>query len=129
PPRDIPLAEARALIDRALAKAQDLGVRGAIAVVGSSGVLVSASRMDRGGAGGMERAHSKAWIAATQQMPSLVHLDRMRTLPAPMSSGFVACSPEAIFPGAGGMPIEGGGIAASGATVGPFVDYPGADRR
>src|SRR6201985_267989 len=91
--RDIPLAEARALIDRAIAKAQDLGVRGAVAVVGASGVLVSASRMDRGGTGGMGRARSKAWIAATQQLPSLVHLERMRTLPDPMVRGFVACSP------------------------------------
>src|SRR3954469_19640478 len=144
---DIEHAAARSLIARAIDKAEDLGVRGAIAVVGGSGSLVSASRMDRGGAGGMARARSKAWIAATQQMPSLVHLDRMRTLPAPMATGFVACSPEAVFPGAGGMPIgegggvagsragggmpiaERGGIAPSGATVGPFVDYPGADRR
>jgi uncharacterized protein GlcG (DUF336 family) len=132
---DVSLAEARALIARGIDKAEDLGVRGAIAVVGASGVLVSASRMDRGGAGGMARARSKAWIAATQQMPSLVHLDRMRTLPAAMVTGFVACSPEAAFPGAGGMPIHDGGgavvgaLAASGATVGPFVDYPGADRR
>src|SRR3954451_6912905 len=132
---DIALADARALIARAIAKAEDLGVRGAVAVVGASGVLVSASRMDRGGAGGMARARSKAWIAATQQMRSLVHLDRMRTLPSPMVSGFVACSPEAVFPGAGGMPIADAagevvaGIAASGATVGPFVAYPGADPR
>src|SRR4051812_10349752 len=126
---DIALTDARALIERTVDKAQDIGVRGAVVVVGSSGVLVSASRMDRGGAGGMARARSKAWIAARQQMPSLVHLDRMRTLPAPMSAGFVICSPEAAFPGAGGMPLEGGGIAASGATVGPFVTYPGADPR
>ena len=89
---DIALADARELIARAVAKAEHLGVRGAVAVVGASGVLVSASRMDRGGAGGMARARSKAWIAATQQMPSLVHLDRMRTLPPPMVSGFVVCS-------------------------------------
>jgi uncharacterized protein GlcG (DUF336 family) len=133
--QDMPLAEARALIARAIDKAQDIGVRGAVVVVGGSGVLISASRMDRGGTGGMARARSKAWIAATQQLPSVVHLGRMRTLPAPMVTGFVACSPEAIFPGAGGMPITGddgsvvAGIAASGATVGPFVDYPGADRR
>src|SRR3954470_23228701 len=132
---DMSLEAARILIARAIDKAEDLGVRGAVAVVGASGVLVSASRMDRGGAGGMARAGSKAWIAATQQMPSLVHLDRMRTLPAPMVQGFVACSPEAVFPGAGGMPIADadgvlvGGVAASGATVGPFVDYPGADPR
>src|ERR1700743_825106 len=90
--------------------------------------------MDRGGAGGMARARSKAWIAATQQMPSLVHLGRMRTLPAPLATGFVACSPEAAFPGAWGRRVlaDGaviGAIAASGATVGPFVDYPGASKR
>jgi uncharacterized protein GlcG (DUF336 family) len=133
--RDLSHAAARALIARAIDKAEDLGVRGAVAVVGASGVLISASRMDRGGAGGMARARSKAWIAATQQLPSLEHLTRMRTLPSPMVTGFVACSPEAVFPGAGGMPITDGdgavvaGISASGATVGPFVTYPGADRR
>jgi len=126
---DITLEDARALIERAVDKAADLGVRGAVVVVGESGALVSASRMDGGGAGGMGRARSKAWIAATQRLPSLAHLDRMRTLPAPMSTGFVAVSPEAAFPGAGGMPIAGGGIAASGATIGPFCVYPGADPR
>jgi uncharacterized protein GlcG (DUF336 family) len=133
--RDLPLADARALIERGIAKAQDLGVRGAIAVVGASGVLVSASRMDRGGTAGMARARSKAWIAATQQMPSVEHLRRMTTLPFPMERGFVGTAPEAVFPGAGGMPIRGddgavvAGIAASGATVGPFVAYEGADPR
>jgi uncharacterized protein GlcG (DUF336 family) len=83
----------------------------------------------------MARARSKAWIAATQQMPSVEHLRRMTTLPFPMERGFVGTAPEAVFPGAGGMPIrdEGGavvaGIAASGATVGPFVAYEGADPR
>ena len=92
---DIALDDARALVTRAIDNAEDIGVRGAVAVVGGSGVLVSASRMDRGGTGGMARARSKAWIAATQQMPSVVHLGRMSTLPAPMVTGFAACSPEA----------------------------------
>ncbi len=135
---DIPLVQARQLIARAIDKAADVGVRGAFAVVGGSGVLVSASRMDRGGAGGMARARSKAWISATQQIPSTEHHLRMATLPAPIAAGFVACSPEAIFPGAGGIPIFDddpahpvvvGGFSASGATVGPFVDIPGIDRR
>jgi uncharacterized protein GlcG (DUF336 family) len=125
--RDIPLAEARALIERAIDKAEGLGLRGAVAVAGGSGVLVSASRMDRSGAGGMARARSKAWIAATQQVPSTEHLRRMTTIAAPVAQGFVSCSPEANFPGAGGMPISSGeevigGIAASGAAVSPF--YP-----
>jgi uncharacterized protein GlcG (DUF336 family) len=131
---DISLGEARRLIGRAIDKAAHMGVRGAFAVVGGSGVLVSASCMDRGGAGGMARARSKAWISATQQIPSTEHHLRMATLPAPIAAGFVACSPEAMFPGAGGMPVREngvviGGFSASGATIGPFVDIPGIDRR
>src|SRR5215470_6662772 len=106
--QDIALDEARRLIARAIDKAADLGVRGAVTVVGASGVLVSGSRMDHGGTTSMGRARSKAWIAATQQLPSLVHLDRMRTLPPVMASGFSAVAPEAIFPGAGGMPLYDG---------------------
>ena len=125
-PVDVPLAEARALVRRAVDKAEQLGLRGAIAVVGASGALVTASRLDHGGPGGMSRARSKAWISATQQIPSAEHLHRMTTLPAPIGQGFVTASPEALFPGAGGLPIRDGeavigGISASGATVGPFL--------
>jgi uncharacterized protein GlcG (DUF336 family) len=125
-PRDLPLAEARALIGRAVDKAEQLGLRGGLAVVGASGALVSASRLDHGGPGGMARARSKAWISGTQQIPSSEHLGRMTHLPAPISAGFVAASPEAMFPGAGGMLVlrDGvvvAGIAASGATVSPFL--------
>ena len=126
-PRDIPLETARALVQRAVDKAEQLGLRGGIAVVGASGALVTASRLDHGGPGGMARAQSKAWISATQQIPSTEHLHRMTTLPQPISAGFVQVSPQAAFPGAGGMPVldAGGlvvaGIAASGATVSPFL--------
>lgn len=126
-PHDVSLDEARRLVQRAVDKAEQLGLRGGIAVVGASGALVSASRLDHGGPGGMTRAWSKAWISATQQIPSAEHLQRMVHLPPPISAGFVACSPQASFPGAGGIPIldeDGvviGGIAASGATVSPFL--------
>ena len=126
-PRDLPLAAARELVQRAVDKAEQLGLRGGIAVVGASGALVTASRLDHGGPAGMARARSKAWIAATQQIPSTEHLHRMTTLPAPISTGFVRISPEAAFPGAGGLPVcdaDGvvvAGIAASGATVSPFL--------
>jgi uncharacterized protein GlcG (DUF336 family) len=133
---DIPLSDARALIARGIDKAEQIGMRGAITVIGGTGALVSGSRMDHGGYGGMARARSKAWIAATQQIPSTEHLGRMRMIPAPMVSGFTVCTPEAIFPGAGGMCIRDSdqpgepviaGIAASGAGIGPFVGYPGSD--
>lgn len=123
--KDIPLADARRIIARGIDKAEQLGLRGGIAVVGASGALVSASRLDRGGAGGMTRARSKAWIAATQQIPSTEHLDRLGFIAPPVAQGFVLASPEALFPGAGGMPIvrDGdivGAVAASGSTVSPF---------
>ena len=124
-PRDLGLAEARALVQRAVDKAEQLGLRGAVAVVGATGTLLTASRMDAGGPGGMTRARSKAWIAATQQIPSSEHLHRMTTIAPPVAAGFAQASPEALFPGAGGMPINAdgvvvAGIAASGATVSPF---------
>jgi uncharacterized protein GlcG (DUF336 family) len=124
-PCDMSLAEARALVQRAVDKAEQLGLRGGIAVVGASGALITASRMDAGGPGGMARARSKAWISATQQIPSAEHLHRMTSIAPPVATGFVAASPEALFPGAGGMPVSAdgtvvAGIAASGATVSPF---------
>jgi uncharacterized protein GlcG (DUF336 family) len=125
-PADLPLAEARALAQRAVDKAEQLGLRGAVAVVGASGTLLTASRMDAGGPGGMARARSKAWISATQQIPSSEHLHRMTTIAPPVAAGFAAASPEALFPGAGGLPVANAdgivvaGIAASGATVSPF---------
>jgi uncharacterized protein GlcG (DUF336 family) len=123
---DIPLEAARRLVQRGIDKAEQLGISGALVVVGASGALVAASRMDEGGAGGLGRARSKAWIAATQKVPSTEHLHRMTTLPPAIASGFVAVSPEAAFPGAGGLPIRDdsgrviGALAASGATVSPF---------
>ncbi len=124
-PRDLGLAEARALVQRAVDKAEQLGLRGAVAVVGASGTLITASRMDAGGPGGMARARSKAWISATQQIPSAEHLHRMTMIAPPVAAGFAQASPEALFPGAGGMPVSAGGVvvaglAASGATVSPF---------
>jgi uncharacterized protein GlcG (DUF336 family) len=125
-PRDLGLAEARALVRRAVDKAEQLGLRGAIAVVGGSGTLITASRMDSGGPGGMARARSKAWISATQQIPSSEHLHRMTSIAPPVAAGFAQASPEAVFPGAGGLPVRAdgvvvAGIAASGATVSPFL--------
>ena len=113
-------------MQRAVDKAEQLGLRGAVAVVGASGTLLTASRMDAGGPGGMARARSKAWISATQQIPSAEHLHRMTTIAPPVAAGFAAASPEALFPGAGGLPVGNAdgvvvaGIAASGATVSPF---------
>src|ERR1700691_6383988 len=113
-PYDMSLAEARALVQRAVDKAEQLGLRGGIAVVGASGALITASRMDAGGPGGMARARSKAWISATQQIPSSEHLHRMTTIAPPVAAGFAAASPEALFPGAGGMALRVAGVVVAG---------------
>src|ERR1700685_2584204 len=113
-PSDMTLAEARALVQRAVDKAEQLGLHGGIAVVGASGALITASRMDAGGPGGMARARSKAWISATQQIPSSEHLHRMTSIASPVATGFVAASPEALFPGAGGLPVSAGGAGVAG---------------
>jgi uncharacterized protein GlcG (DUF336 family) len=129
---DVDLESGRALVRRAIDKAEQLGLAGGIVVVGASGALVTASRMDDGGAGGMGRARSKAWIAATQRIPSTEHLHRLGVIAPAVAAGFAQVSPEAVFPGAGGMPVRRdgrivGGIAASGATVSP--SFPaGIDR-
>jgi hypothetical protein len=82
----------------------------------------------------MARARSKAWISATQQIPSSEHLHRMTMIAPPVAAGFAVASPEALFPGAGGMPVSAdgavvAGIAASGATVSPFFPAGLAPRR
>ena len=116
-PNDLPLTQARALVQRAVDKAAQLGLRGGIAVVGASGALITASRLDHGGPGGMARARSKAWISATQQIPSTEHLHRMTTIAGPVAAGFAAVSPEAVFPGAGGMPITRDGVVVAGPPI------------
>ena len=120
-PRDLSLAEARALVQRAVDKAEQLGLRGAVAVVGATGTLLTASRMDAGGPGGMARARSKAWISATQQIPSAEHLNRMTMIAPPVAAGFAVASPEALFPGAGGMPLRVDGVVVAGLSVGGGV--------
>jgi uncharacterized protein GlcG (DUF336 family) len=57
----------------------------------------------------------------------------MTTIAPAVAAGFAVASPEALFPGAGGMPVslDGAvvaGIAASGATVSPFFPV-GVDPR
>jgi uncharacterized protein GlcG (DUF336 family) len=66
----------------------------------------------------MARARSKAWISATQQIPSSEHLHRMTTIAPPVAAGFAQASPEALFPGAGGMPVSAGGVAGAGGLAG-----------
>jgi uncharacterized protein GlcG (DUF336 family) len=66
----------------------------------------------------MTRARSKAWISATQQIPSAEHLHRMTVIAPPVANGFAQASPEALFPGAGGLPIWADGLAGADGVAG-----------
>ncbi len=119
------LAEARALVQRAVDKAEQLGLRGGIAVVGASGALITASRMDAGGPG-------RDGAGPLQGVDLGDAADPQRGAPAPDDVDRAAGGHRLRrgVPG-GTVPRRGrdagqrdgvvvAGIAASGATVSPF---------
>ena len=131
---DIGLDAARELVRRAIDKAEQLGISGAIAVVGASGALVTSSRHGRGrrrwhGPGavqGLDRGHPEDPV---DRAPAPHDVDRTAgrgRFRGGLAGGGVPRAP-------GGMPIRDksgrivGGIAASGATVSPFFP-PGHGR-
>nr|WP_246347749.1 heme-binding protein [Brevundimonas variabilis] len=118
PPYGLPigLADAQALIDRAMAEAARSGFRMAIAVVEPSGELVAFARMDDTQYGSIFVAQRKAEYAARYRLPTAVAEERVQ-------AGRVVslANPEAFTIG-GGIPIvrDGkivGAIGVSGATA------------
>lgn len=112
----IGLADARALIDRALTEAARSGFRMAIAVVEPSGELVAFARMDDTQYGSIFVAQRKAEYAARYRLPTAVAEERVQ-------AGRIVslANPEAFTIG-GGIPIvrDGrivGAIGVSGATA------------
>ncbi len=112
----IGLAEAQALIDRALAEAARNSFRMAVAVVEPSGELVAFARMDDTQYGSIFVAQRKAEYAARYRLPTAVAEERVQ-------AGRVVslANPEAFTIG-GGIPIviDGrivGAIGVSGATA------------
>jgi len=60
---ELGLDDARKLIRRAVAKAEDLGAAAAFVVVNDGGVPISTSRMDRAGVFGIPVSRAKAHVA------------------------------------------------------------------
>lgn len=118
PPYGAPigLAEARALIDRAVAEASRNGFRMAIAIVEPSGELVAFARMDDTQYGSIYVAQRKAEYSARYRLPTATAEERVQ-------AGRIVslANPEAFTIG-GGIPIviDGrivGAIGVSGATA------------
>jgi len=123
------LEEARALIRRAIGKAEDLAACGAIVVVNDGGVLVSASRMDGAGLFGIPVSRAKAYSAATMREPSADYAARAARMFLGIFMAFQSFSRDDLFPGAGAMPIRRDGkilgAISTGAGIGPFIKWPG----
>ena len=124
------LAEARAMIDRGIAKARELRQGGAIAVVDAGGQVVCLSRMDDAPVASVYVSRSKAYVAAVQGRPTAALAATAHDRPE-IFSAWQRLFPHEPFPGPGGMPIFKGGRLvggiATGGDIGPFTEIPGVD--
>jgi uncharacterized protein GlcG (DUF336 family) len=110
------LDEAREIVARARAKAAEIGVPMAVAVVDAGGHLVALERMDGAPFAAPEIAWGKAWTAAAWELPSAALAERIGTDPA-FSSSVSAATGGRFTPRRGGLPLPGGGaVGASGGT-------------
>lgn len=124
------LEEARAMIDRGLAKAREIHQAAAIVVVDAGGNVVSISRMDDSPLASVHVSRAKAYVAAVQGRPTATFAASARERPE-IFSAFQTLLPHHPFPGPGGMPIlkNGrvvGGIATGGG-IGPYTEILGVD--
>lgn len=127
--RDLAHAEARAIIDRAVAKTRELKQAGAFAVLDAGGNLICLSRMGEAPASAAWVARAKAYVSATQRAPSSTIATAWQQTPVLFAAAQRMARDEIVAePGA--MPItkEGrvvGALAAGG--IGPWTEIPGVD--
>ncbi|MDE3193504.1 MAG: heme-binding protein [Chloroflexota bacterium] len=108
------LDEARAIIERGRAKAKEIGVPMAIAVVDAGGHLVALERMDGAPFTAPEIAWGKAYTAAAWKAPSGALAERIGKDPA-FSAAVSAATGGRFTPRQGALPLAGGGaVGASG---------------
>lgn len=126
---ELGLGDARKLIGRAVAKAEDLGAAGAFVVVNDGGVPISASRMDRAGAFGIPVSRAKAYIAGAGRETSATFATRQAGNFLGIFLSYQQMARDHIFPGPGAFLIRAKGTVigaiSTGAGIGPFVKWPG----
>lgn len=127
--RDLTHAEARAIIDRAVATSRALKQAGAFAVLDAGGNLVSLSRMGEAPLSSAWVARAKAYLSATQRAPSSASVLAWRENP-PLFAAAQRVMRDEIYPEPGAVPIRKAGrvvgaLAAGG--IGPWTEIPGID--
>jgi uncharacterized protein GlcG (DUF336 family) len=113
-------AQARALVDRAIAKTREFDRATAFVVVDAGGNVVSAASMDGAPPAAIVLARAKAYLAAMDHAPTAYRADRWnrRTV---MYHAYASCFATPIFPGAGGLPIARDGTMVGAIATGPGV--------
>ncbi len=127
---DLTLAEARAIIDRAVAKARELYQAGAFVVLDAGGNVVSVSVMEGAPASSVWISRAKAYVAAVQREPSARRAANWHRNPVGFA-GYQALMRGEIFAGPGALPIRKAGrvvgALSTGGGLGPFTEIPGLD--
>jgi glc operon protein GlcG len=101
------LADARAIIKRAIEKGKEVDWISTHAVVDEGGNVISMSRADGAPSGAAPLARSKAYLAAVSGRPTVLFADRMDAHPLRFH-GYQAVLPRPIFPGPGAVPVMRG---------------------
>lgn len=126
---ELTLDDARKLIRRAVAKAEDLSASGAFVVVNDGGVPISASRMDRAGAFGIPVSRAKAYVAGAGHETSATFAGRQAGNFLGIFLSYQQLARDRIFPGPGAFLIRANGTIigamSTGAGIGPFVKWHG----
>jgi uncharacterized protein GlcG (DUF336 family) len=127
---DLSLAEAREIIDRAVAKARDLKQAGAFVVMDAAGNPISISCIEGSPTSAVWVSRAKAYVSAVQREPSARRAENWHR----NQVGFLAYQRlmrDEIFAGPGAMPIRKNGHAvgslSTGGGVGPWTEIPGVD--
>jgi len=112
--------QARQIVDACLARAGELGVSQAIAIVDPAGDLITLDRMDGVKLGREHYAQAKAFAAVFYRRSTRESVKLLQTSPE-QYHGALAMFPGRMFIVAGGFPIMHGdemigGIGVSGAT-------------
>src|SRR5713226_6933816 len=126
--QDLTLAEAREIVDRAVAKARELHQAGAFVVLDAAGNPISISNMEGGPTSSVWVSRAKAYVSAVQREPSARRAQNWHT----NHVGFWAYQRlmrDDIFAGPGAMPIRKNGRAvgslSTGGGLGPWTEIPG----
>src|SRR4051812_45139013 len=127
---DLTHADARAMIDRGIAKARELHQAGAFVVMDAAGNVISISVMEGSITSSLWVSRAKAYVPAVQREPSARRAANWHTNTAGFSA-YQRLMRDEIFAGPGGMPVRRDGRVigsiSTGGGIGPFTEIPGLD--